>query len=244
LMKLTKAEYFISKKMGRAVYDYGMIAQGDKVLVGVSGGKDSLTLLRLLTRWQETAPFAFQVKAAHVLMEEHQQDTEKVLDYLTLHHFDSFLVKAPPAPGLHRNPCYWCARRRREALFKAAGEFGYNKIALAHHLDDIVETMLMNLFFHGEVSTMTPLRDFFAGALQIIRPFAYVKEDDLRRVARMSSYPTLNPCPHEEKSQRTRVKGLIRDMERHCRPLKINIFRSLEKIRKGYLPEGDFTKQG
>lgn len=240
-MKLTATEYFISKKMGKAIFDYRMITAKDNVLIGVSGGKDSLTLLRLLSRWRDAAPISFSILPIHVDMGPDPSgppyETEKIINYLKLEGYEYILEKAPvPAnPSPRKSICFWCAWRRREALFNAAGRLGFNKIALAHHLDDIVETTLLNMFFTGEISTMSPDREMFGGKIHIIRPFAYVKEKELKRLAGKSNYPELSGCPHALHSKRAYIKDLIKKLEHECSYVKINIFRSMGRIKKGYL---------
>lgn len=244
-MQPGKIEYFVSKKMGRAIFDYKMLAPRDRVLIGVSGGKDSITLLRLLSKWREVAPFAFHIMAIHVDMGPSAEgwgpapgETRKIMDYLEKHGFEYLVEPAKPAGDkvTKRGVCFWCAWRRRKALFEAAGRLGYNKIALAHHRDDIVETILLNLFFQGELSSMVPNQELFEGALRIIRPFAYVEERLLKKIASLNDYPDLRICPYGDSSKRALMKKLLRDMEKQYRGVKSNVFNSLRRIRKDYLP--------
>ncbi len=245
-MKLSKPDYFLSKKMGKAIFDYSLIAPGDRILVGTSGGKDSLTLLRLLTRWRDVAPFPFHLMAIHVDMGSAfphlAGQTEPVVAWLESHGYKYMLEKPSTSdqPLGGKSTCFWCSWRRREALFRVCRTGGYNKIALAHHMDDIVETVLLNLFFLGEISTMSARREMFGGAVTIIRPFAYVEEHELVRVARLAGdYPELPECPYAERSKRVVMKEIIRKMERQCRAVKKNIYRSLTRIRGDYLLDRD-----
>ncbi len=133
--------------------------------------------------------------------------------------------------------CFWCSWNRRKALFDLAGGIGANKIAFAHHMDDIIETMLLNLFFQGEIGTMLPYQEMFDGELAIIRPLAYVEEKELARLATILKLPVISSaCPQGEISKRSLVKGIVADLKKHNRNVKKNIFRSLSKIREEYLP--------
>ncbi|MGV8123072.1 MAG: ATP-binding protein [Candidatus Xenobiia bacterium LiM19] len=245
-MKLSKPDYFLSKKMGKAIFDYSLIAPGDRVLIGVSGGKDSLTLLRLLSRWRDVAPFSFHVKAVHVDMggtfPHLAGQIEPVVAWMESHGYPYIIEKASQSdrPLGGKSTCFFCSWYRREALFRVCRKENYNKIALAHHMDDIVETVLLNLFFLGEISTMSASREMFGGKVTIIRPFAYVEEHELVRVARFAGgYPDLPDCPYAERSKRASMKEIIRKMERQCRAVKKNIYRSLTRIRGDYLLDRD-----
>ena len=134
--------------------------------------------------------------------------------------------------------CFWCSWNRRKNLFQTADKLGYNKIALGHHKDDIVETILMNLFFQGEISAMKPRQELFKGKIKIIRPLAYVEEDMIRRFAREENLPhDTCICPNSTVSQRARVGKIIAGLRRVCPEIKTNIFKSVQKerIRKDYL---------
>ena len=134
--------------------------------------------------------------------------------------------------------CFWCSWNRRKALFDLASRLKANKIAFAHHMDDIIETMLLNLFFQGEIGTMMPHQDMFDGELAIIRPLAYVEEHELTRLSNLLNLPVAaSACPHGNTSKRALVKGIVDDLRKHNRNVKKNIFRSLTRIRQDYLPD-------
>src|SRR5208337_1313127 len=132
--------------------------------------------------------------------------------------------------------CFWCSWNRRKVLFNLMREMGCSKLALGHHMDDIVETMLLNLFFNGEVGTMKPYQEMFGGEFAIIRPLAYVQEKELARLAARLDLPVIkSQCENASRSKRRLVKGIIAEMERHNKNVKKNIFRSLQRVREEYL---------
>jgi tRNA 2-thiocytidine biosynthesis protein TtcA len=132
--------------------------------------------------------------------------------------------------------CFWCSWNRRKALFEVAERFGCNKVALGHHKDDIIETILLNLFFNGEVSAMSPRQELFKGKIVIIRPLAYIEEDTIVRFARTAGFPHQRcVCPNSVTSNRTRITNIIRELEKACPGVKTNIFRSVQRIKKDYL---------
>ena len=132
--------------------------------------------------------------------------------------------------------CFWCSWNRRKALFNLAHEIGCTKIAFAHHLDDIVETMLLNLFFQGEIGTMKPYQEMFDGELAIIRPLAYVEEKEILRLATKLDLPVIfSECPYSQTSKRKLLKGILEELKKHNKNVKKNIFRSLQRVREEYL---------
>jgi tRNA(Ile)-lysidine synthase TilS/MesJ len=131
--------------------------------------------------------------------------------------------------------CFWCSWNRRKALFDLARDIKANKIAFAHHMDDIIETMLLNLFFQGEIGTMRPCQGMFDGELDIIRPLAYVEEVELLQPPKSFNYLSFFPMPSWGNLKRSLVKGIIKELELHNKNTKKNIFRSLTRIREEYL---------
>jgi tRNA 2-thiocytidine biosynthesis protein TtcA len=132
--------------------------------------------------------------------------------------------------------CFWCSWNRRKALFQAAERLGFSKVALGHHKDDIVETILLNLFFQGEISAMCPKQELFDGKITIIRPLAYAEEEMIKRFSRQEKLPTDSCiCPHSVVSHRAKMAKIIKELEKTCPEIKTNIFRSLKRIKKDYL---------
>jgi len=231
--------YFITKKTGKAIWDYKMLGDGDKVIVAVSGGKDSLCLLKILQERLKFVPISYKLIACHVDMGFSWVNTDILAEHFEKEDIPYIIAKPSEEWKGEKEDfdCFWCSWNRRKAIFDLAGEIGANKIAFAHHMDDIIETMLLNLFFQGEIGTMMPYQDMFDGELAIVRPLAYVEEKELARLATILDLPVIaSSCPRGDISKRSLVKGIVADLKKHNRNVKKNIFRSLAKIRKEYLP--------
>jgi len=231
--------YFTSKKVGKAIWDYQMLKEGDKVLMAVSGGKDSLCLLRIMKERIKFVPIYYEVTACYVYI-----GFEWVNKYSLVRHLENeglpYIIAQPPSGWNNKGDynCFWCSWNRRKSLFNLAHEKGFTKIVFAHHMDDIIETMLLNLFFNGEICTMTPYQELFEGRLAIIRPLAYVEEVELARLASMLSLPVVSSlCPNSMTSKRTLVKNMVRELKKHNKNVKKNIFRSVKRVRHEYLLE-------
>ncbi len=230
---VARLAYFILKKVNKLVRDEMLIADGDRIVVAVSGGKDSLALLRLLQWRQRAQPEHYDLLAAHVVVpgavadEGRQQDLAALVASWGLP-FRLLSVEVAPAESLPL-PCYRCTQYRRAALGRFSLANGYNKVAFGHHFDDLVETALLNLFHSGQLTTLLPKRDYFDGALTLIRPLASVPESELRRLARLAAFPDLGyDCPLAGETQRAQVRELLRIMQRVNPAVKQNILRAAE----------------
>jgi len=231
-------EFYISKRVGKALTDYGMISEGDRIAVAVSGGKDSLTLLRLLRDRQSFVPIKYKLLAVHIDLGYPRSFAEKLERYFKKVRVDYHIEKVDALKTVRRQDinCFWCSWNRRKALFTVADRFGCNKVALGHHKDDIIETILMNLFFQGEISAMVPKQELFKGKIILIRPLAYVEEYMIKRFARDERLPHIAcTCPRSLTSNRTRIARIISEVKRVCPDVKTNIFRSVKRIKADYL---------
>ena len=235
---LSGRAYFLSKKIGKAITDYGMLADGDRVAVAVSGGKDSLSLLRILQERQKFVPIKYEIVAVYVDLGFGGVDPEKLARYLRKNGVELHIEKSDALRSANRKKigCFWCSWNRRKAFFEAADRLGCAKVALGHHKDDIVQTILLNLFFHGEVSTMCPKQELFGGKLTLIRPLAYAEEKEIKSFAAAYRIPMQKcRCPHSGRTNRALMAKLISNVERACPDVKTNIFRSVKRIKREYL---------
>ena len=241
--KRSKVEYFTAKKIGMAINRYNMISDGDKVLVGVSGGKDSLTLLRVLEERKKWLPIDYSVKAVHVSTDYDQKPGVKK-DRLK-EYFEStgceYIFKEITIAGtnkLGRQDCFWCSWNRRKALFETAAETGYNKVALAHHKDDMVETILMNMIFNGELSSINPVQSLFEGKVIVIRPMVFLEEKEILRYVKSAGIPVIkSDCPREHESKRALIKDMIARLAKESQNIKSNILRAPHRIKTEYITE-------
>lgn len=228
----------IQKKVGRAISDYHMLEDGDKILVAVSGGKDSLILLKLLLERKAFVPITFDIIAVYVDLGHRIADLSILKDFLRGLGCP-FVIIRKKIFKKHNDAtlsCFWCSWNRRKLLFQAALEYGCNKIALGHHKDDIVETILMNFLFEGQISAMVPCQEIFKGKLTMIRPLAYVEDEELENFAQASAIPPADiVCPREVSTKRALVKKFIEKIRKECPGVKTNIFKSLRRIKKDYL---------
>lgn len=230
--------YFTTKKVGKAIWDYKMLKEGDKILVAVSGGKDSLSLVKILKERSKFVPIDYEIVACFVDMGFKWVNKDILINYFKQESIPYVIAKPPAAWKGEKEPfgCFWCSWNRRKALFDIAHELRCTKIAFAHHMDDIIETMLLNLFFQGEIGTMQPCQDMFEGELALIRPLAYVEEKEILELSQQLNLPVItSECPHSKTTKRQLLKGIIEELKKHNKNVKKNIFRSLQRVREDYL---------
>ncbi len=231
-----------AKRAGRGIHHFDMIRDGDRILIGVSGGKDSLALCAALVERKRWVPVDYSLWAAFIDWREYPAAPEAVQAlgaYLDGLGIPLRVIQAHIHPPGYRKPfsCYICSRNRKRILFDEARRLGADKVALGHHLDDVVETTLMNLFFRGEFSTMMPVQSFFGGKLHIIRPLCEVEERDVERLARHYPLPVIaGNCPRKDLNRRILMKEILRRLRRESRQVKQNIYRSAWNINADYLP--------
>ena len=217
----------------RAVDDYGMIEEGDKIAVGVSGGKDSLTLLVALSALRRFYPKHFDIVAITVDMGFPDADFSPIRELCDKHGVPFIVTKTEIAKIIfdvrkEPNPCSLCAKLRRGALHKAAVDNGCNKVALGHHFDDAVETFMMNLFFEGRLGCFSPKSYLSIRQLTLIRPLVYATEKDVEYFARRQALPVAkNPCPEDHATERENMKLLLRQIEKNNPGLRHRIFHAM-----------------
>ncbi|NWG03719.1 MAG: tRNA 2-thiocytidine(32) synthetase TtcA [Syntrophaceae bacterium] len=236
----------IRSLMGKAIHRYDLIQEGDRILVGVSGGKDSLTLLHLLHERRKRVPIHYELFPVYIDLGFRSGRAEILKNFfetkgLPYHIEFTDIGRRANSSENRENPCFLCAWERRKRLFHLAHHFKCNKIALGHHQDDIIETLLLNIFFSAEISTMVPSQSLFKGKITLIRPLALIEEKKIERFAREMKLP-FGPsgCPSSGKTKRKVIKDLIEDLSKRNRKVKGNIFRAISNIKLDYTltPEG------
>jgi tRNA 2-thiocytidine biosynthesis protein TtcA len=230
---------------GKAIEDYRMIEQGDRVMVCLSGGKDSYTMLDLLRSLQRSAPVQFELIAVNLDQKQPGFPAQVLPEYLRSldvpHHVieqDTFRVVKRVIPVV-RTMCSLCSRLRRGALYRFAAEHGVSKIALGHHRDDIVETLFLNLFNAGRLKAMAPKLRSENGRHIVIRPLAYIAERDIARYARGMRFPLIpcRLCGSQPNLQRTAIKGMLAAWEREHPGRVQSIFSALQHVEPATLAD-------
>lgn len=228
--------------MGRAIHQKAMIRDGDHVLVAVSGGKDSLSLLRLLSERLKRVPIDYSITAVHVDPGFGAGSGDTLEEYFKENGFSYRIVYSDIGPRAHsienrENPCFLCSRLRRKILFETAGELGCSRIAVGHHKDDLIETFFLNMFYGASLSTMLPVQDFFEGRITLIRPLFMVEERLISRYAQSMNLPEIDlGCPSAGSSKREEIKNMLSSFYRSNKKVKGNIFHAIHNVRSEYLP--------
>ncbi|MBW1840966.1 MAG: tRNA 2-thiocytidine(32) synthetase TtcA [Deltaproteobacteria bacterium] len=218
-----------------------MISDGDRILVGLSGGKDSLTLMWVLEERRHRIPINYELFAAYVDPGFDGGFGEQLAEYCDEAGFDLSVESTDHgilahSPQNRENPCFLCSRLRRKRLFEIADERGCNKLALGHNKDDIIETLFLNMCYAGQISTMLPSQSFFQGKFTLIRPLAFVDENVIRHFAEERGCPDfMNPCPTAKVSKRQEIKTLLNALYRSNKKIKGNIFRAMRHVKTDYL---------
>lgn len=220
----------------RAIDDYTMIEDGDKIAVGVSAGKDSLTLLCAMAYLRRFYPKKFELIAITVDMGfEGGMDFSGIkglcekLD-IPYHIVPTEISKIIFDVRKESNPCSLCAKMRRGALHTAAKELGCSSVALGHHFDDVVETFMLNLFFEGRLGCFSPVTHLSRVGIKLIRPMIYMPEKDVREFARKNSLPVVaSPCPADKNTQREEMKQLLHSLEMQNKGLRYRIFGAITR---------------
>ena len=235
----------LRRLVGQAIADYSMIEDGDRVMVCLSGGKDSYAMLEILLALRAKAPVSFELIAVHLDQKQPGYDPTILPTYLQqlgvpfhILEQDTYSVVQRVVPE-GKTYCGLCSRLRRGALYAFAEQQGMTKIALGHHRDDIVETLFLNMFHGSRIAAMPPKLRSDDGRHVVIRPLAYVSEQDLQAHADAAGYPIMpcNLCGSQENLQRQAIKGMLHDWERRNPGRIEHIFRALQNIRPSQLAD-------
>ncbi len=236
--------------VGKAIHDYDMIADGDNILVAVSGGKDSFSLLWLLHERLARIPINYNLFPVHIDLGFSSEKINSIVEFLKKFPYPYKIEKTDYGIKAHseenrENPCFLCSWLRRKRLFELAKENGCSKVAFGHHMDDLIETFFINIFYSAQISTMVPYQEFFGGELIVIRPLCLVPEDKLLRLCELKKIPVLeNPCPSAGKGKRDKIKKFLREFYREDRKIRNNIFHAMCNVNLEYLPKKRRKEEG
>ena len=234
-------------KTRQAIKEYNLIEEGDKIAVGLSGGKDSLTLLNILKNYERFSPKKFQLiaitlnpggvdnsplhklcKDINVPFYEIQTDIKEIV----------FDIKK------EKNPCSLCANLRRGALNDTAKKLGCNKVALGHHKDDALETLMLSISYEGRINCFSPKSYMDKNGITLIRPMVFIEESQIRKAAKEYNFPIIeNPCPADGKTKREDIKTLIRELDKKIPSFKKNLFKSLKNSEQLFIWDSESIKK-
>ena len=236
----------LEHQVGKAIGDYNMIEEGDSVMVCLSGGKDSYTLLDILLALRKRAPIDFRIVAMNLDQKQPGFPAEVLPNYLKAlgveYHIETqdtySIVKEKIPEG--KTTCSLCSRLRRGIIYRVAGELGANKIALGHHREDMIETLFLNMFFGGKLKSMPPKLVTDKGDQIVIRPLAYCAEKDIARYARGMEFPIIpcNLCGAQENLQRQNIKEMLTAWERQYPGRSQTIFTAMQNVAPSHLLDG------
>lgn len=230
----------LGRKMALTIREQNLLEEGDRLLVGLSGGKDSMIMLELLVDRIKAFPFHVDLFAVHVAPENIGYEVN--LDYLR--EFTGNLgvelrleTSKPDIQKSKKSVCFICSWERRKAIFNIGKDLNCNKIAFGHHRDDALQTFMMNMLYHGSISSLPYALSMFDGRIKLIRPLMDIWEKDLVRFANFRKFDAIEKsCPHENLSKRNYAGNLINELEKLYPSAKINMFHALDNIYPEYLP--------
>lgn len=240
--KIPFAEKKVRRLMGRAVQRYGLIDAEDRVLVALSGGVDSTSLLWLLNERLQRIPIAYKLFAVHVGLGFEGEDYSLVHDWVESLNIPQRVIHSQFGPRAHssenrENPCFLCSRLRRTTLFKEARRLDCNKIAFGHNADDLIETFLINILYGSQLSTMLPRQPFFGGEITVIRPLSLLDSGTIRRFHKHQGFPvTVNHCPSKNTGKRQEIREILEGLYRKNRKIRGNILHAMHNVNLEYLP--------
>lgn len=247
-----KIEKELLRKAGQAIRDHQLIEDGDRILVGMSGGKDSFTLLRILTLLEARAPIRFELVAVNIDQGYRGYRADVIEDYCTQLGYETHIESTDVADIVFEKTkpgdthCSLCARLRRGVTYGVAQRLGCNKIALGHHQDDAIETLLLNMFFNGELKSMPAFLRAEDGKNLVIRPLIYCREDMIARYSQLMEFPLIGcmcPACGDQTLQRAKVKNLLAELESEHPGLKSSMLTALRNVRPRFLLDPGLISQ-
>jgi tRNA 2-thiocytidine biosynthesis protein TtcA len=232
----------VLQKVGKGINQYKMIGADDKVMVAVSGGKDSLVMLETLVLRRKYLPIKYELCAVHIVVDDvpfkaNPKFLKQLCDELEV----PLIIKETHA-GIDdfekkKRACFTCSWNRRKELFQLCADKGFNKIAFGHHMDDMLETLLMNMSYHAEISSMPPIISMFEGLFEIIRPMVLLNNAELKRYANLKKFMKMEKnCPYEDQTNRNAMRQIIDQIAQISPKARTNMFRAMQNVNEEYLP--------
>lgn len=225
--------------MRQAIERHGFLAKNSRVLVGVSGGVDSSVLLLLLLEYNKQFARNWEIQACYVDANFSQSNKKFVKELLIAHQVSHTIIKKSIGEKIKKtkNRCYPCSRERRKTLLEVADKSSIFQIALAHHTQDAVETLLLNMIYNGELSTLVPKQAVIQGRFFFIRPLYYLSKEEIERVAQIYELPRRkNICPYYQDSKREMIRNFLEGIKKENPDVYKNIFRAIFHVKKSYMP--------
>jgi len=233
----------VQQAFDKALKKHNLVENGDKILVGLSGGIDSLVLLDLLAIRRKYFDVDFELTAVHINVVNipYVVDNEYIADFCKKRNVKLFFVEKEiviDKDKITTNPCFICSWNRRKLLFNYAKEHNFNKLAMGHHKDDAIETFLMNLVYHGTISSLPVRLKMFDGRMDLIRPLMYLEKKQIVNFAKIKGYEAkLKTCKFDDKTYRRKILSVLEEMKKFHPQAANNIFKAMSNIYKEYLPE-------
>jgi len=246
-LELNKVNKKLRHETGKAIADFNMIQDGDRIMVCISGGKDSLTMLNILLNLRDHAPINFELLAVNLDQKQPGFPGEVLPDYFEklgvdykILEEDTYSLVTDIVPE-GKTYCGWCSRFRRGILYKFAKQNGYTKIALGHHRDDKIETLFLNMFHGGKLKTMPAKLLSDDGQNMVIRPLAYCREKDIERYAQLKALPIIpcNLCGSQDNLQRQAIKGMLQEWDTLHPGRLASIYRAMTDVVPSHLADRD-----
>ena len=239
-IKTSKIFSKIQQKVSITCKKQALLEENDRLLVGLSGGKDSMVLMEILTAIRNKLPFTLEIFAVHVsvIAPGFQSETKKLVDFCASLHIPLHSISiSPDLNNPSKTPCFICSWHRRKAIFNLAKELNCNKLSFGHHRDDALNTLMMNMIYHSSISSLPYRLSMFDGKIELIRPLLDIWENEIDEYAGLKGYASMEKsCPHEKETNRNYVNTIISMLNKDNPQAKNNIFHSMGNICQEYLP--------